>query len=92
MTRAEIYNRVVGILIKSFELDPADIKPESKLFEDLDLDSIDAVDMFVELHEVTGRRIDPQSARNIRTVQDIVTLVEAELTADSGRGSEPINR
>lgn len=79
MTRAEIHNRVVGILVKTFELDPADIKPESRLFEDLDLDSIDAVDMFVELHEVTGRRIDPQAARKIRTVQDIVDLVEAEL-------------
>ncbi len=92
MTRAEIYQRITGILVKTFELDPADIRPESRLFEDLDLDSIDAVDMFVELHEVTGRRIDPQSARNIRTVQDIVTLVEAELAADSGRGGEPISR
>ena len=83
MTRAEIYQRVLGILVKSFELDPADIRPESRLFEDLDLDSIDAVDMFVELHEVTGRRIDPASARKIRTVQDIVDLVHAELTGTS---------
>ena len=84
MTRDEIYERVVGILVKSFELDRADIKPESNLFEELDLDSIDAVDMFVELHEVTGRRIDPASARKIRTVQDIVTLVETELAAAAG--------
>ncbi len=81
MTRAEIYQRITGILVKTFELDPADIRPESRLFEDLDLDSIDAVDMFVELHEVTGRRIDPQAARKIRTVQDIVTLVEAEFAS-----------
>ena len=80
MTRAEIYQRIIGILVKTFELDPADIRPESRLYEDLDLDSIDAVDMFVELHEVTGRRIDPQVARKIRTVQDIVALVEAELS------------
>lgn len=81
MTRAEIYNRVVGILVKTFELDQADIKPESRLFEDLDLDSIDAIDMFVELHEVTGRRIDVKVAREIRTVEDIVKLVESELTS-----------
>ena len=92
MTRDEIFSEIVEILSDTFELEKAQIKPESTLYEDLDLDSIDAVDMFVELHEVTGRRIDPQCARNIRTVQDIVTLVEAELTADSGRGSEPINR
>lgn len=81
MTRAEIHNRVVGILVKTFELDPADIKPESRLFEDLDLDSIDAIDMFVELHEVTGRRIDVKVAREIRTVEDIVKLVESELSS-----------
>ncbi|MFY0538290.1 acyl carrier protein [Nannocystis pusilla] len=81
MTRAEIYNRIVGILVKSFELDPNDIRPESRLFEDLDLDSIDAIDMFVELHEVTGRRIDVQVARKIRTVEDIVKLVESELAS-----------
>jgi len=86
MTRAEIYNRIVGILVKTFELDPADIKPESRLFEDLDLDSIDAIDMFVELHEVTGRRIDVAVARKIRTVDDIVNLVEAEL-AQAGASS-----
>ena len=82
MTRDEIYQRIVGILVKTFELDPADIKPESRLFEELDLDSIDAVDMFVELHEVTGRRINPETARKIRTVQDIVDLVEAEFKAN----------
>ena len=86
MTRAEIYNRIVGILVKTFELDPADIKPESRLFEDLDLDSIDAIDMFVELHDVTGRRIDVAVARKIRTVDDIVNLVEAEL-AQTGAAS-----
>jgi len=89
MTRAEIYQRVTGILVKSFELDPADIRPESRLFEDLDLDSIDAVDMFVELHEITGRRIDPQVARKIRTVEDIVTMVEAELATPAGGASTP---
>jgi len=81
MTRAEIYQRITGILVKTFELDPADIRPESRLYEDLDLDSIDAVDMFVELHEITGRRIDPEVARKIRTVDDIVGLVESELAS-----------
>ncbi len=81
MTRAEISERVVEILVKNFELDPADIRPESKLFEELDLDSIDAVDMFVELHDFTGRRVNPESARNIRTVQDVVDLIVAELAS-----------
>ena len=79
MTETEILDHLRRILEETFEIDPARIQLETNLFTDLDLDSIDAVDMFVELHEVTGRRIDPQVARKIRTVQDIVALVEAEL-------------
>lgn len=79
MKPAEIYPKIVEILVRMFELNEADITPESKLFEEFDLDSIDAVDLFVELHEVTGRRIAAEAARNIRTVQDIVDLVAEEL-------------
>jgi acyl carrier protein len=56
LTREEIQARIVEILSESFELDPQEIKPESTLYEELDLDSIDAIDIFVQLREVTGRR------------------------------------
>lgn len=79
MTRDEIYNHLVDILVNTFELERGDIRPEVNLFEELDLDSIDAVDMFVEIHALTGRRIDAEVARKIRTVQDVVDLVESEL-------------
>jgi len=62
MTRNEIFQRIVEILSDSFELDPASIKLESTLYEELDLDSIDAIDVFVQLREVTGRRPDPAEA------------------------------
>ncbi len=75
MTRDEIFERIVEILADSFELDRAEIKPESTLYEDLDLDSIDAIDIFVQLREVTGRRPDPAEARKIRTVQDAVDYI-----------------
>ncbi len=74
---------MAGLLVRQFEVPADDIHLDAHLFEDLDLDSIDAIDMFVELHEVTGRRIDVQIARKIRTVDDIVGLVEAELASAS---------
>ena len=90
MTRDEIFSRIVEILSDSFEIDPAEIKPESSLYEELDLDSIDAIDIFVQLREVTGRRPDPAEARKIRTVQELVEFVEAEIAkgpeADGGEG------
>jgi acyl carrier protein len=92
MTRDEIYTRIVEILSDSFELDPAKITLESTLYEELDLDSIDAIDVFVQLREVTGRRPDPAEARKIRTVAELVSFVEAEIAkgpeaADSARES-----
>lgn len=79
MTRDEIYKRIVEILADAFELDPSGITPESTLYEELDLDSIDAIDIFTQLREVTGRRPDPAEARKVRTVQELVEFVEAEL-------------
>ena len=79
MTRDDIQRHILDILVNTFELDRAEITPESKLFEELDLDSIDAVDMFVEIHALTGRRIEAEVARKVRTVRDVVDLVEAEL-------------
>lgn len=46
-----IYQEVSALLVKLFEIDPQDIKPEARLYEDLELDSIDAVDMIVHLQK-----------------------------------------
>ncbi len=90
MTRDEIFQRIVEILADSFELDPQEITSESTLYEDLDLDSIDAIDIFVQLREVTGRRPDPAEARKVRTVGELVSFVEAEIVkgpeVDDGSG------
>ena len=70
MTREEIHQKVVEILADSFELEADTIKPESTLYEELDLDSIDAVDIFVQMRDITGRRPDPEKAKLIRTVEE----------------------
>lgn len=89
MTREEITQSIVEILSDSFELDPATIKPESTLYEELDLDSIDAVDIFVQLRDLTGRRPDPERAKEVRTVDELVTFVEEELAAAERGDPEP---
>ena len=55
---------------------PQDIKPEARLYEDLELDSIDAVDMIVHLQKKTGKKIKPEEFKAVRTVQDVVEAVE----------------
>jgi acyl carrier protein len=89
MTRDEIYEEIVQILTDSFELEQGDIKPESTLYEELGLDSIDAVDIFVQLRDITGRRPDPQEAKQVSTVGGLVDFVIKELEHAERGDPEP---
>lgn len=71
-----IYQEVSALLTKLFEIDPSDITPEARLYEDLELDSIDAVDIVVHLQKKTGKKIKPEIFKSVRTVQDVVDAVE----------------
>lgn len=81
MSRDEVLERLRAMLVSMFDIDPAKIVPEAKLVDDLDLDSIDAIDMVAKLHELTGRRIEEAALRSIRTVGDVVDLVVNQLEA-----------
>ena len=81
MSKAEIYQWVVDMLHEMFELDKASIQLQSNLYTELDIDSIDAVDIVVKLNQLTGKRIEPDVFREVRTVQDVVNVL-ANLLAD----------
>ena len=72
LNRDEIFEQVKANLVELFELDPNDITPEAKLYEELDLDSIDAVDLVVQLQNQTGKKIKPDEFKAVRTVNDVV--------------------
>ena len=76
MNKEEIYNKVKEILNETFEIPLEDISPESNIVTDLDLDSIDAVDLIVKLQKYTTKNIDPEDFKAVRTVEDIVTAIE----------------
>lgn len=76
MDKQQIFNEIQSALVKLFELSPDEIKPESKLFEELDLDSIDAVDLVVHLQKKIGKKVDPETFKSVRTVQDVVDSIE----------------
>jgi acyl carrier protein len=79
MTREEIYATLQAILAETFELDPAQITPEANLFENLGLDSIDAVDLAIKLQQLTGKRVNAEVFRSVRTVDDVVNTVHQML-------------
>ncbi|MDV6316403.1 acyl carrier protein [Idiomarina sp. HP20-50] len=74
-TKDEVYARLVQILEEDFELESDDISLDANLYQDLDLDSIDAVDLVVKLREITGKKISPDAFKAVRTVEDVVEEV-----------------
>lgn len=83
MNKEQIYQEVASLLTSLFEIALEDIYPEARLYEDLELDSIDAVDMVVHLQKRTGRKIKPETFRAVRTVQDVVDAVEQLMREDA---------
>jgi len=81
MSKDEIYNWVVDLLTDMFELDKSELTPQSNLYSDLGIDSIDAIDLVVKLKQLTGKRMEPQVFKSIRTVGDIVDAL-VNLAAD----------
>lgn len=72
MTRDQLFDWVATVLAQMFELDQAAMRLDSDLYVDLDIDSIDAVDLAVKLTQLTGQRLAPERFRTIRTLADIV--------------------
>ena len=79
MTRDEILLKVQEIMVEMFEIDAGDVSLDAHLVDDLDLDSIDAIDMVLKLQEITGERVPEEQLKAIRTVADIVDLVASKV-------------
>jgi len=83
MTRDEIYARIRTTLVESFEIPEDRITLEARLMDDLELDSIDAIDMAVTIQDMTQVRVDEEQLKKLRTVGDTVDLVAALLASKS---------
>ena len=72
MDKNELYGQLKNILIDQFELDEASISPDANLYDELELDSIDAVDLLVQLKNITGKKISPDDFKDVRTINDVI--------------------
>lgn len=75
MTKNELFERISSILHDTFEIDRNRITPQAQLHGDLDIDSIDAVDLIVQLKPLMGARLQPDAFKSVRTVQDVVDVL-----------------
>ncbi|SDP48747.1 acyl carrier protein [Desulforhopalus singaporensis] len=85
ITDDELCRKVIEVLAQEFELDPEEMVPEATLYDDLGLDSLDAVDMVVVLEKTFGMKVTDEAAlRSIRTVDDLMQFV-IRLRAEQSR-------
>ena len=75
MSRDELFVWIADLLAEMFELDRDALTPASNLYTDLDIDSIDAVDLAVKLKQMTGKRLQPEVFKTIRTIDDVVNAL-----------------
>lgn len=88
MNRQEIINTVNASIAEEFELDAASLTPETHLRDDLNLDSLDYVDMVVVLEKAFHFKIgDKQQLVKIRTMNDVYNFIEA--MRDAGQAASP---
>ena len=72
-----VINTLRDVLATEFEIEPATITSEAHLLDDLDIDSIDAIDILARLREITGKDLPAEALKNVRTVGDVVALVDS---------------
>ncbi len=87
MTDQEIFDRLRSILVDTFDIEAGHISPQAKLHDDLDIDSIDAVDLIVKLKPLVGKRLQPDAFKAVRTVQDVVDALQGLLKAEAADAS-----
>ncbi len=77
VTQEEVYEKIVSVLVDEFEVDANSVSMESNLFTDLELDSLDAIDLMVTLDKELNIEIKTETMQDMRTIQDVCTFVMA---------------
>lgn len=75
-TKEDILKEISAVLADEFECDSAKLTADARLYEDLDLDSIDAVDLVVRLQQQTGIKVQAEDFKSIRTLGDVAGVIE----------------
>ncbi len=74
-SKEEVMNHIKKVMVDLFELDEADLVPEAKFHEDLDIDSIDTIDLLIELKKFVGKEIDADKFIDATTLGEVVDII-----------------
>ncbi len=82
-SKQEIFEQLKQTFHELFEINPDEITLDSRLYQDLDIDSIDAVDLIVKLQTMTGRKFNVEEFKMVRTVSDVVDILHTEFSRNT---------
>jgi len=85
-SREEIFATLRDALVELFELDAERVTPEANLYQDLEIDSIDAVDLIDHIKRQTGKKIAAEEFKAVRTVGDVVEAVYRVVNTEAAAG------
>lgn len=77
MAEDDVLERVKKIVVDRLGVDEADVKPEASFKEDLDADSLDIVELVMELEDEFNLEISDEDAEKIQTVGDVITYIQS---------------
>ena len=75
MDKDALYEKIKAILVDQFDVEEEIVTLDANLYEELQIDSIDAVDLLVQIKELTGVKIAPDVFREIRTIKDVLNAL-----------------
>ena len=78
----EVYNKIKSVLMDEFEVEESDVSMEANLFTDLELDSLDAIDLMVTLDKELGIEIKTEEMQDMRTIEDVCNFVISSIPAN----------
>ena len=79
MTKEEIFNKLSDMLVEQFEIEKEKITLEANIVNDLDLDSIDMIDLIATLRRESNISYTPEDYKNVRTIANIVDAIYNKL-------------
>ncbi|MBL4672265.1 MAG: acyl carrier protein [Arenicella sp.] len=77
-SKEDILQQINQVLVDLFEIEPAQLVPDAKLYDDLDIDSIDTIDLLIELKKFVGKEIDAKAFRDVRTIDDVANIINQQ--------------
>ncbi len=73
-----LFTKIREILVDQFDVEESSVSMDANLYEELEIDSIDAVDLLVQIKQLTGVKIAPDTFKDVRTIRDVMNALTAQ--------------